>query len=294
MPVFGLRIDIDTIRCLKEGVPNLLRVLAKHDLKASFYCPMGWEGDFVSVFKNRFIRSDKRFKREKTFTATQKTGTSLAEYFRLARTLFLPQKFLDNVEILKRIIDEGHELGVHGYVHARWRCPTRRELEIEFQQMVGKFEQAFGVPPAGLAAPLFQRSEDVLELCDHHVFSYASFMGGDKPFYPQEQGRSYRHMQIPVTLDIMDQGRMLPLLYFFALQDDSDDRILRNSLQTVEEKMKKQELELYTMHIHPKDEGIGLVQIFEPFIAEIKGLGLTCMTFREICQKYRSILKAPA
>ena len=61
--MFGIRIDIDTITGLREGVPSLLKMFSKYDVKVSFFCPMGWEGDFFSVFTQRFIRTRKRFSR---------------------------------------------------------------------------------------------------------------------------------------------------------------------------------------------------------------------------------------
>ena len=60
---FSLRIDIDSLVGLRNGVPKILDLLGEYGIKASFFSVMGWEGDLFSVLKHRFFYSNKNFPR---------------------------------------------------------------------------------------------------------------------------------------------------------------------------------------------------------------------------------------
>jgi len=288
--MFALRIDIDTIKGLQVGVPNLLDILGKHDIKASFFCPMGWEGDLFSVLLHRFIRSNKRFSVEGGLYAGNNpeinlTKFKIKEYLYVIRALFIPRKFLGQFSILKRIITEGHELGVHGYVHARWRRPAFLELEKEFDLMTRKFSNAFGFKPSGIATPLFQSNDCVLKLCDRYGFTYASSLGGVQPFFPEIKGKKCNHLQIPITLDAFQNNRMLPLTFYYYRKGFSKDEIVKKIVEKIYEKIDR--YDLLTMHVHPKDEGIYLKDAFETVIQSVRSSKVACMTFKEISLNYR-------
>jgi undecaprenyl phosphate-alpha-L-ara4FN deformylase len=282
--IFSLRVDIDTIKGLRDGVPSLLKIFSKYGIKASFFCPMGWEGDFFSVLIHRFIRTKKGFLRAGSGISSDHEKKSLLdEHLHLGYSLFFPRRFLKEMEILKQIINDGHELGVHGYVHARWRCPTDRELRKEFLQMVSKYEHSFNTSPVGFASPLFQKNDYILELCDEFKFLYASFLPGDKPFHPKYKGRTLNHLQIPITLDIkMRNDEILPLLYYYSMRGYSQKDMLSKSIMKIEQKMKSSEL--LTMHIHPKDEGMYLLDTFEKLVCKIIDMDPINKTLKEIAE----------
>ncbi len=284
--MFALRIDIDTIRGLRQGVPNLLGVLKRYGIKGSFFCPMGWEGDFFSVFRHRFLRSNRGFQRNARIAEEiERPATGLGDWAQLLLALFFPRRFVRHKDILHAILDQGHELGVHGYVHARWRVPTEMELRQEFLKMTQTYTKHFSIPPAGLAAPLFQQSNLLLSLCDEHDFKYASCLPGDTPFRPKINGKSCKHLQIPVTIDIDDHQELLPFFYYHAMKGTPANVSLDQFKQRCE--AIRQSGHPVIMHIHPKDEGIALLEIFSQAMKIIHELNIPSMTFSQISQTYR-------
>lgn len=147
--------------------------------------------------------------------------------------------------------------------------------------MVDAYTNAFGVKPKGLAAPLFQNNDFMLTLCDQNDFSYVSALPGRKPFRPTIGGAKLNHLQIPVTIDPIHDGRMLPILFHGAKLGLTRKEMVRKAMEKIEN-LSIEETSVLTMHIHPKDEGIGLVEPFSELMGHIRTAGIVCKPFSEI------------
>jgi peptidoglycan/xylan/chitin deacetylase (PgdA/CDA1 family) len=132
---------------ITRGVPRILQLLAKHDLKATFYVP-GYTAEL-------------------------------------------------HPDAIKRIADEGHEIGHHGYLHLRSDGATeakqREEIERGFEAL------APIARPTGYRSPSWELTPTTLDLLVEHGFAYdSSLMGDDRPYL---LGRGLVELPVHWSLD---------------------------------------------------------------------------------------------
>ncbi|MFH1277869.1 MAG: polysaccharide deacetylase family protein [Candidatus Eisenbacteria bacterium] len=199
MKIFSYRLDIDSLYDLEVGVPKLLDLAAERKAPFSFFVNLGKAFNYyatASRYVKEFFAKEKKAKpglREKIGSGN--IGKLLLENKDVG---------LSRIDILQRIIDEGHELGLHGGMdHALWQVRLKsapwRKIRSSFESAYERFSNLFG-KPVGFTAPGFTFDERVLHLLDEFDFAYGGELPGDEPFHPEVGGKKLRHLQIPVTI----------------------------------------------------------------------------------------------
>ena len=135
----GIAVHVDTHEGMKKGVPALLALFQKYGIKASFFVPMGKDHTGWTV-KRVFTR--------KGFLKKAGTGRVWAEAVSkktLMYGLLLPgpQIAKKNRELLQRITEEGHELGIHGYDHVYWHDHIKGFDRKRTEEEVGKLLKVY-------------------------------------------------------------------------------------------------------------------------------------------------------
>lgn len=157
-----LRFDIDTYRCIRTGVPNLLKLAREEQIKFTFFCNMGRAISRPAML-GRLLRprptaraADGAYK----LPASVKLG-----HFEILRTLLLnPAVGTSCHEVVRQIHDEGHDLGLHGgRNHGTWQHGFRGwdHDRIRREVAAGKatFRRTVGHDPVLFASPGWQGSE---------------------------------------------------------------------------------------------------------------------------------------
>jgi peptidoglycan-N-acetylglucosamine deacetylase len=83
-------------------------------------------------------------------------------------------------EIVRRLVDEGHELGCHGDTHARFGAMDRATAERELVD-AGATLRAFGAPVTSFRAPNLDFPAEFVPLLAAHGFTLDSSQGRHKP-----------------------------------------------------------------------------------------------------------------
>lgn len=232
MPVgtIALKIDVDTYRGTREGVPRLAAALERCGARATFLFSLGPDhtGRAIKrVFRRGFLGKVRR--------------TSVTQHYGLRTLLYgvlLPGPHIGRrcAPLMRQIAQRGFEVGVHTYDHIKWQdgvtaasAPwTRRQLVLAREEFVRVFERA----PEIHGAAGWQVNDDVPALERELGFRYASDTRGACPFMPVVQGREVAVAQLPTTLPTLDEligredlGGVDPVEHLLALTAQDGDQV---------------------------------------------------------------------
>jgi peptidoglycan/xylan/chitin deacetylase (PgdA/CDA1 family) len=199
----ALKIDVDTYRGTREGVPALIELLKQHEAGATFLFSLGPDHSgraIARLFRPGVLRKARR--------------TSALSHYGVAT--LLRGTLLPGVDIGKRCADTlraardaGFEVGIHTYDHWRWQASagranaawTRRELERACQ----RFRDIFGTEPRVHGAAGWQMNRHAYRLTQMLGFDYCSDTRGTRPFVPLFQAEVIACPQLPTTLPTLDE-----------------------------------------------------------------------------------------
>ena len=199
----GLKVDVDTLRGTREGVPRLAALFKKLKVDATFYFSVGPDNTgraMRRVFRKGFAQKVAR--------------TSVLKHYGLKTLLYgvlLPGPDIgrEGGAFMRDVDDAGFEVGLHTYDHVRWQDYVAGEsaawTRIEFERGMNAFRQVFGFFPLSHAAAGWQINAHALELEREYGLTYASDTRGRSPFWPRLAGGRSTCPQLPTTLPTFDE-----------------------------------------------------------------------------------------
>ena len=289
---FAFRLDVDSIICLEQGIPNLLRLGDRHGVRFTFFVNMGlsfsWRHTTASVLRR--WRRDARGRaggphspEPDKLPVTRKLGRGGT----LRTVLLNPQlgrRYRSAMEMLHR---EGHELGLHGGSnHPAWQYRLDDlgddGLERLFRPAFEEFRDRYG-HPRGFASPGFRHNRAVLDLLDNEGFEYASDMAGEVPFRPERRDGASRHAHFQVPVNVIGD-RQVPIIEQGLARGHGDDRIVRDALERIRARP------FALMYGHPYVEGVH-TRPLAAILSEVAG-DYDVVTVREYLQRWKETTTA--
>jgi undecaprenyl phosphate-alpha-L-ara4FN deformylase len=260
----GLKVDVDTLRGTREGVPRLMKLFKKLKLDATFYFSVGPDNTgraLRRVFRKGFAKKVAR--------------TSVLKHYGLKTLLYgvvLPGPDIGREAgaVMRGVRDAGFEVGLHTYDHVRWQDHVAEAsaawTRVEFERGMNAFERVFGSYPKSHAAAGWQINAHALELEREYGLSYASDTRGRTPFWPLLPQGPSTCPQLPTTLPTFDE-----LLGRDGVDESNiADAVFRLSGPTPGPPREDQ---LHVFTLHAELEGMRLLGSFEALLQSWQAAG---------------------
>jgi undecaprenyl phosphate-alpha-L-ara4FN deformylase len=199
----ALKIDVDTFRGTREGVPRLLEILQRHGAGATFLFSLG--PDHTGRAVKRALRPG----------FMQKVGrTSVVSHYGVRTLLYgtlLPGPDIGRrcADTLRGVRDAGFEVGIHTWDHVKWQDGVLgADAQWTMWQMAlaeQRFEEIFGEKAAVHGAAGWQMNVHAYRATQSLGFRYASDTRGTHPFIPVIRAEIVACPQFPTTLPTLDE-----------------------------------------------------------------------------------------
>ena len=245
----ALKIDVDTYRGTREGVPRLIETLQRHQAGATFLFSLGPDHTGRAVrraFRPGFMKKVSR--------------TSVLEHYGIVTLLYGtllpgPDIGVRCADILRSVRDSGFETGVHTWDHVKWQdgvagADATWTLD-QMQRACDRYEQIFGERPHVHGAAGWQMNRHSYRLTQKMGFQYCSDTRGNQPFIPVINGELIVCPQLPTTLPTLDE--------LIGVDDITVDNVADHLLRLSADG--RASGHVYTLHAEL--EGMKLLPVFE-------------------------------
>ncbi len=271
----ALKVDVDTDRGTREGVPNLVADLRDFAAPACFLFSLGPDQTgraITRIFRPGFLRKVRR--------------TSVVGIYGL-RTLLqgtlLPAPHLGrrHAATMSAVRDAGFEVGIHCYNHYRWQDHLHRlpesEVDAEFAAARAEFRRIFGSEAQTAGAAGWQSNARSRAAYDRAGLLYSSDTRGRTPYFPRIGAQTFRTLEIPSTLPTLDELMGRP---------EFPDHVLAAHLLSL---LRPDRLNVFTLHA--EIEGLGRRGVWRDFLA---GCRRGAVEFMRLDDAARALLAARA
>jgi peptidoglycan/xylan/chitin deacetylase (PgdA/CDA1 family) len=262
----ALKIDVDTLKGTRVGVPSLVGLLKKYQAGATFLFSLGPDhtGRAIKrVFRPGFLGKVKR--------------TSVVSHYGFPTLLYgtlLPGPDIGKRcgDILLKTRDAGFEAGIHTWDHVKWQDGVETEsaewTRREMSNAQERFIDIFKTPARTHGAAGWQMSRHALRLTQEMGFDYCSdgraALPDAVPHFPVVDAEIIDCPQLPTTLPTLDELIGLDN----CTEANVHERLLAITLmepQSIRASREPMSAQVFTLHAEL--EGMRLLSTFEKLLA---------------------------
>lgn len=248
-PIY-VRFDIDTITCMDQGVPRLLDLAARLDVGFTFFVNLGRSIDRNEVLYRSASRTvDNVRGGTKKISVLKKLGV-----LDTLRTLvFNPEVGSRRHDLLRQLLESGHELGLHGGGnHGTWQRTGGGADGARFgcwvQEKLTEYRRHVPLG-GGFASPGAAANDELYPVLQKQGFAYSSDDFGSREIYQRSNGL----WEVPVTAHF----ETVPFIEHFRAAGHDAGEVVAKMVKWASEN------HLRTFYGHPVWEGFRDQRLFE-------------------------------
>jgi len=285
-PQLVLKIDVDTYRGTREGVPNLVRMLQRHQAHATFLFALG---------PDHTGRALKRALRPGFFSKVSRT--SVVEHYGIQTLLYgvlLPGPDIGREAAVEmhQAMEAGFECGIHTWDHVDWQDHVRgQDADWTVHRMrhaAARFKRVFGTAAPTHGAAGWQMNAAAFAEIEEAGYKYASdgraalqdngaLLDPDTGPYRMAPGGA---IQMPTTLPTLDEllGRAIDGVTLTA------ENIAAHLLKLTADPVRDH---VYTLHAEL--EGQKLAPIFDQLLSGWRAQGYHLASMADYYDKIKDL-----
>lgn len=267
MRLLALKVDVDTYRGTRKGVPALMRMLQAHRAGATFLFSLG--PDHTGRALRRALRPG----------FMQKVSrTSVLEHYGLKTLLYgtlLPGPDIGRKcgDLLRSVRDAGFETGIHTFDHVKWQdYVTTKDAawtQREMARAMHRYTEVFGAPASTHGAAGWQMNDAAFIQEKQWGMAYCSDARGTHPFIPLLGNGQTGCPQLPTTLPTLDE----------LIGANGVDR--DNAADVLLTMTKADMLAGHVYTLHAELEGMKLAPVFERLLTGWQRQGYTLVSMAD-------------
>ena len=278
MKYFCFRFDVDTPKCIKKGVPNLISLSKKLDVPFTFFINMG-RGTSRWSFIKKIIPFGSKSIPHTTFKLSNLKKLGLWDYFIMA--LFNPQVGNSHPHIIKSLKKAGHEVGLHGGSnHGEWQNESHswgnQKIFKEIIPALNSLTKFLGERPLGFSSPGWCGSNDLNTILESLDFYYVADAHGENLKTITYAQNASNLLQIPTN--ILGNGGVAYLESLRA-RNMNDNEILKDFSSKLDERF------IAVLYDHPYYAGIQELPMMKMMVDLVRSKGFQIVTLKTLVEK---------
>lgn len=280
LAAIALKVDVDTLRGTREGVPRLVDLLSKQNVGATFLFSLG--PDHTGRAIQRALRPGflKKVRR-----------TSVVKHYGFPTLLYgtlLPGPDIGKAceAELRKVRDCGFETGIHAWDHVGWQNNAAAEdvewTHLQFSLAQERYHRIFNEPAKTHGAAGWQMPKTALRVAASFGFDYCTdgrtLAGEAWAHYPVFDGEVMDCPQLPTDLPTFDELIGNP----GCTESNVHESLLQRTRVSHPETGGSSEGKDHVFTLHAELEGLRLLSEFEKLIVGWKNQGYRLISTRSL------------